>query len=99
MLTFGFHWGLKTEPLVFRAGFTEYPGLAQGRYEGMNLDIAQAYSVGPGLGPLPSVLWALRLSWRITILLETEPGANCQGRNKGKEKGEERWQSTGWRGS
>ena len=49
-----YQWGLKTAPLVVGVGITEYPGLAHGRYEGMNLDTVQAYSVGPGLAPLHS---------------------------------------------
>ena len=33
-------WGLKIAPPVFSAGITEYPGMAQGRFD--NLDTAQA---------------------------------------------------------
>jgi hypothetical protein len=37
LLTFGLQrlWGSKIAPLVLSAGITEYPSMAQGRYEGM----------------------------------------------------------------
>ena len=48
LLTFGLQWGLKIVPIVFSASITEYPGMTQGRYEGMTIWIPPKPTYGPG---------------------------------------------------